>query len=128
MPRISQASSPSSVRPTRLERLSGSPSYIRGSCGWMIGMVSLTVAELGCERPSSARVRGLRPADKGNGTVRLGSAGGTPVLEFVADLEASKCPPGTSGLFLFAVLMPCRAELARTLHWLFENRWRFTAA
>jgi catechol 2,3-dioxygenase len=94
----------------------------------MIGTVSLTVADLGSERPFYERVLGLRAEDKGNGTVRLGGDGGTPVLELVADPDALERPPGTTGLFHFAVLVPDRAELARALHRVLENGWHFTGA
>jgi catechol 2,3-dioxygenase len=94
----------------------------------MIGTVSLTVADLGNERSFYERVLGLRAEDKGNGTVRLGGDGGSPLLELAADPDAPERPPGTTGLFHFAVLVPDRPELARALHRVLENGWRFTGA
>ena len=94
----------------------------------MIGTVSLTVADLESERSFYERVLGLHAGDKDNGAVRLGGDGGTPLLELVADPEAPERPPGTTGLFHFAVLVPNRAELARALHRVLENGWRFTGA
>jgi len=94
----------------------------------MIGTVSLTVANLEHSRGFCERVLGLRCGTAENGSVRLGGDGGETLLELVADPAAPERPPGTTGLFHYAVLVPDRAELARALHRVLENGWRFTGA
>jgi catechol 2,3-dioxygenase len=94
----------------------------------MIGTVSLTVADLDGSRAFYERVVGLRTLSAENETLRLGGEDGAPVLELVADPAAPARPPGTTGLFHFALLVPDRAELARSLHRVVEGGWRFTGA
>jgi catechol 2,3-dioxygenase len=94
----------------------------------MIGTVSLTVSDLDASRAFYERVVGLRTLSAENGTLRLGGENGAPLLELVADRTAPARPPGTTGLFHFALLVPDRAELARALHRVTEGDWRFTGA
>jgi catechol 2,3-dioxygenase len=53
----------------------------------------------------------LRTAD---GVTSLG-VNGAPLVELVGDPEAPARPPRTTGLFHLALLVPTRADLARTL-------------
>ncbi len=57
---------------------------------------------------------GLRRIDSGHGVARLGSDG-TPVVELDHRADAPPRPPGTTGLFHLAILVPNRAALAAAL-------------
>ncbi len=92
-----------------------------------VGRVALTVRDLAGVRDFYERVVGLREIETGEGRVVLG-AGDTPLVELVEDLEAPPRPPRTTGLFHLALLVPDRAELARSLQRLVETRWPLAGA
>ena len=75
-----------------------------------VGAVTLTVRDL-------ARVR-----DFYEGVV------GLPLVELVEDREAPPRPPGATGLFHLAILVPGRVELARSLRRLIDSRWPLAGA
>src|SRR5258708_20393574 len=62
-----------------------------------------------------------------DGEASLG-AGGRPFLVLRGEPEAPPRPPHTTGLFHFAILVPSRPELARSLNRLIEAGWRLTGA
>jgi catechol 2,3-dioxygenase len=70
---------------------------------------------------------GLRPLSESDDRVDLG-AGETTVVELIGDPEAPQRPPGTTGLFHLAILVPSRLELARTLRRVADAGWRFGGA
>jgi len=92
-----------------------------------IGRVTLTVRDLEGVRDFYERVVGLREMETGEGRALLG-AGDTPLVELVEDLEAPPRPPRTTGLFHLALLVPDRAELARSLQRMVETRWPLAGA
>jgi catechol 2,3-dioxygenase len=95
--------------------------------GTVVGRVTLTVRDLAVVREFYERVVGLREIETGEGCVLLG-AGETPLVELVEDPEAPPRPPRTTGLFHLAILVPDRAELARSLRRLVEARWPLAGA
>jgi catechol 2,3-dioxygenase len=94
----------------------------------MIGTVSLTVADPERAQAFYAQTIGLRPVPSDDGAVRLAAGGGPALVELVSDPDAPARPPATSGLFHLAILVPDRAELARSLHRAIESGWRLTGA
>ncbi len=92
-----------------------------------VGRVALTVHDLAGVRDFYERVVGLREIEAGARSVVLG-AGDTPLVELVEDLAAPPRPPRTTGLFHLAILVPDRAELARSLQRLIETRWQLAGA
>lgn len=95
--------------------------------GASLGRVALTVRDLAGMSDFYERVVGLRAIETGEGRALLG-AGETPLVELVEDLEAPPRPPRTTGLFHLAILVPGRAELARSLRRLVETRWPLAGA
>jgi catechol 2,3-dioxygenase len=92
-----------------------------------IGAVALTVADSSGVSAFYERAIGLRPLPGAGGELRLG-AGDTAVIELIGDPEAPPRPPGTTGLFHLAILVPSRVELARCLRRVANAGWRFSGA
>jgi catechol 2,3-dioxygenase len=92
-----------------------------------VGRVALTVHDLAGMRDFYERVVGLREIEAGTGSIALG-VGDTPLVELIEDLAAPPRPPRTTGLFHLAILVPDRAELARSLQRLIETRWQLAGA
>jgi catechol 2,3-dioxygenase len=83
--------------------------------------VQLVVADL----PRSVRFYqeqlGMEPQGRGAGSVALGASGGEPVL-ILEEHRGAQRPRAGPGLYHFALLVPSRAELARTLeHLIISN-------
>lgn len=93
-----------------------------------IGAVELTVDDLEREREFYERSIGLRTLESAGGRASLGPDGGPAILELVADPGAPPRPPGTTGLFHFAILVPTRADLAAALHRVGDSGWRLSGA
>ncbi len=74
-----------------------------------------------------SRAVGLEVLERAGDLVRLG-AGGVPLVELQAGPSAPARPPRTTGLFHLAILVPSRAELARSLHRVSGVGWRFSGA
>jgi catechol 2,3-dioxygenase len=72
-------------------------------------------------------VIGLRPLEGGGEVTRLG-VDGTAVVELFASPTAGPRPPGTTGLFHLAILVPGRAALARALARVAGAGWRLSGA
>lgn len=70
---------------------------------------------------------GLRTLGTADGVLSLG-VDGAPLVELVADPEAPPRPPDTTGLFHLALLVPTRADLARTLRRVAGSGWRLSGA
>jgi catechol 2,3-dioxygenase len=92
-----------------------------------VGRVTLTVRDLAGVRDFYERVVGLREIAAGESSVLLG-AGDTSLVELVEDRAAPPRPSRTTGLFHLAILVPDRAELARSLQRLIETRWPLAGA
>jgi catechol 2,3-dioxygenase len=93
-----------------------------------VGSVSLTVSDLQRSRQFYERVVGVRGIDREDGSLAFGGPGGVPFLELHEDSSAPPLDHGATGLFHFAVLMPSRAELARSLRRIAEARWPLSGA
>lgn len=92
-----------------------------------VGRVALTVRDLDAVREFYERVVGLDALEAGEGRALLG-AGARPLVELVEDRDAPPRPPRTTGLFHLAILVPDRAELARSLRRLIDARWPLAGA
>jgi catechol 2,3-dioxygenase len=92
-----------------------------------VGPVTLTVRDSASVSDFYERVVGLRSIGGRDDLVRLG-AGERVLVELVQDAAAPPRPPGTTGLFHLAILVPDRAELARSLRRLVHGRWRLQGA
>ena len=95
-----------------------------------MGAVRLTVADLERARDFYRDAIGLTELDSSNGVTRLGAGdrSALPVVELVGDPDAPPRPRGTSGLFHLAILVPSRADLARSLQRVAEAGWRLSGA
>jgi catechol 2,3-dioxygenase len=80
-----------------------------------IGAVRLRVADLDRVADFYERAIGLAALDRTAEMVRLGSGEDGSVVELVAAPDAPSRPRGTTGLFHQAILVPSRADLARSL-------------
>jgi len=91
------------------------------------GAVRLRVASLDRQREFYERAIGLGTLDVSEGFARLG-ADGTAIVELDENPEAEHRPPGTTGLFHLAILVPDRAELAAALARVSHAGWRLSGA
>jgi catechol 2,3-dioxygenase len=97
--------------------------------GTSLGSVTLTVADLDAQATFYRNAIGLRELRRAADVVELGApAADEPLVVLVGDPEAPPRPPRTTGLFHLALLVPSRAELARSIHRVNAARWRFTGA
>jgi catechol 2,3-dioxygenase len=92
-----------------------------------LGAVRLDVADLDRAKRFYEQAIGLEALDGTADAVRLGVDGAT-VVELAGRPDAPSRPPGTTGLFHLAILLPSRADLARALRRVVEAGWRFTGA
>jgi catechol 2,3-dioxygenase len=92
-----------------------------------MGAVALTVADPAGARAFYEQAVGLRPLPRSDDHVQM-VAGETPVVELIGDPGAPQRPPGTTGLFHLAILVPSRLELARALRRVANTGWRFSGA
>ena len=88
----------------------------------MIGRVRLRVADADRLREYYSRAIGLRAL--GDGVMGVD----TPLVELIADPDAPPAPPGSTGLFHFAILVPDRPSLARAVQRVVGAGARFTGA
>jgi catechol 2,3-dioxygenase len=95
-----------------------------------MGPVRLTIGDLEAVRDFYRDAIGLAELEPEDGIVRLGTNGDSaqPIVELVGDPDASPRPRGTSGLFHLAILVPSRADLARSLQRVAEAGWRLSGA
>jgi catechol 2,3-dioxygenase len=92
-----------------------------------IGPVTLTVRDLERARAFYERVLGLQELDAGGKWALLGVPDG-PLVGLVEDRAAPPRPPRSTGLFHLAILVPDRAELARSLQRTIVARWPLQGA
>jgi catechol 2,3-dioxygenase len=88
----------------------------------MIGRVRLRVADADGVRSYYERTIGLR-ADG----LSLG-VNGSPLIELIDDPSAPPAPPGSTGLFHLALLVPDRPALAQAVRRVVQSGARFTGA
>jgi catechol 2,3-dioxygenase len=93
-----------------------------------IGKVRLRVADIDALATFYERVVGLRSAERNGQVARLGPEGGAPLIELESAPGAPAPPSFSTGLFHLAILVPDRAELARSLHRVTQAGWRLTGA
>jgi catechol 2,3-dioxygenase len=93
-----------------------------------IGKVRLRVADIDGLAEFYERVIGLRSVARDGDVVRLGPDDGEPLIELVAAPGAPPAPSFSTGLFHLAILVPDRAELARSLKRVAGAGWRLTGA
>jgi catechol 2,3-dioxygenase len=93
-----------------------------------MGRVRLRVADSDRAQSFYERAIGLRTLDRNGDGVVLGAEGGPAAVALAADPDAPPRPPGTTGLFHLAILVPSRVDLARALRRVVEAGWRFTGA
>jgi catechol 2,3-dioxygenase len=93
-----------------------------------LGAVRLDVADLGGLREFYERVIGLRAHQSEDGAARLGADLDSALIELVERPEAPARPPGSSGLFHLAILVPTRPDLARVLERVARQGWRLSGA
>ena len=93
-----------------------------------IGKVRLRVADLDDLTTFYERVIGLKDVERDGHLARLGAAEGEPVVELLGAPDAAPAPGFSTGLFHLAILVPDRAELARSLQRVAAAGWRLTGA
>ncbi|MDQ3987380.1 MAG: VOC family protein [Actinomycetota bacterium] len=91
------------------------------------GAVRLIAADLDRMADFYERAIGLSPVDRSPSLVRLGLRG-QAVVELMHRPDASPRPPGTTGLFHLAILVPNRLELARAIRRVVDAEWSFSGA
>jgi catechol 2,3-dioxygenase len=97
------------------------------AAGTRLGAVRLTVGDLDRMSGFYQTALGLPVIDSTVDSVRLGTDRGAAV-ELVLHPDAPPRPPGTTGLFHLAVLVPSRLELARAIRRVVDAEWGFTGA
>jgi catechol 2,3-dioxygenase len=95
--------------------------------GTAIGAVALTVRDLDRSLDFYEHAIGFRALEGDGADATLG-ADDAPLLRLHADPEAPERPRRTTGLFHLAILVPDRAELARSLQRAASAGWRLTGA
>lgn len=86
-----------------------------------LGYVHLTVSNLDRSLGFYQRVLGFKVHETQEGIAHLG-VGGDDVLR-LTEIPGARPEPATTGLYHFAVLVPSRLELARSLRRLADSRW-----
>lgn len=93
-----------------------------------LGAVRLAVADLDGARAFYQRAIGLRELGRRGEATVLGPAPEAPLVELVHRPDAPPRPRRSTGLFHLAILVPDRAELARSLHRVVNAGATFTGA
>ena len=98
-----------------------------------IGHVSLTVRDLNRSVLFYRDVLGFTEAGSpkegaASTAIALGPPGGRGLLELHENTNAIPKPGRSTGLYHFAILVPSRAALGRSLRRLFEKRWPLSGA
>ncbi len=81
----------------------------------MIGTVSLLVSDLASQLEFYERAVGLHTLEHSEDAALLGPEGGPVLVELAERPQAPPRPARSTGLFHFAILVPGRLELARSL-------------
>ena len=93
-----------------------------------IGRVSLTVRDLDRSLPFYRDVLGFEESRREGRTSFLAPEGGRVLIELHERTDAVPKPRRSAGLYHFAILVPSRAALGRSLRRLAEKRWPITGA
>ena len=92
-----------------------------------IGPVALTVSDLDRSLRFYVNTLGFALIQRGDNEALLG-AGGEALLSLAELPGARPKPPRTTGLYHFAILLPSRLDLGRSLRHLAETRWPLQGA
>jgi catechol 2,3-dioxygenase len=92
-----------------------------------LGSIRLRVGDVDRLREFYETTIGLRTIAEAEGVSSL-AANGAALVELVADPDAPARPPGSTGLFHLAILLPTRADLARTLRRVVGSGWSLEGA
>ena len=92
-----------------------------------LGAIRLRAGDAGLLRDFYERVIGLRALPADGELIALG-AGAVSLVELVSRPDAPARPPRTTGLFHLALLVPTRADLARSLRRVFQAGWHLSGA
>jgi catechol 2,3-dioxygenase len=93
-----------------------------------IGRVGLTVTDLVRSVAFYRDVLGFRASTRDGRIAHLGAAGGPVLVELHETPNAIPKPRRSTGLYHFAILVPSRAALGRSLRRLTERHWPLTGA
>lgn len=93
-----------------------------------IGDVSLTVADLDRSIAFYTDVLGFQLMSRDRTTATLGAGGNAALVQLSERRGAIRRPRRSSGLYHFAILVPSRAALGRSLRRLAERRWPLSGA
>ena len=93
-----------------------------------VGPVTLAVADLRRSEQFYGEVLGLRVHARGEGRLALGAGGARPIVHLIEQPGARPKPARATGLYHFAILVPSRLALARSLRRLAEQRYPLTGA
>jgi catechol 2,3-dioxygenase len=93
-----------------------------------IGQVSLTVRDRGRSLLFYQDVLGFTETHREGPRSVLAPPGGRPLIELHEQKDAIPKPRRTAGLYHFAILVPSRAALGRTLRRLSDKRWPISGA
>lgn len=93
-----------------------------------IGSVTLAVSQLDRSLPFYLDVLGFRVRSRDDARVELSAAGQSTLVELVEKPGAVVRPRRSTGLYHFAILVPTRAALGRSLRWLSDRGWPLTGA
>ncbi len=93
-----------------------------------IGAVFLTVSDLDRSEKFYRDVLGFKPLERENDTLPLTADGKTPLLSLKSDPGAQPRPPHTTGLYHFAILVPERKDLARSILRIIETKYPIQGA
>ncbi len=93
-----------------------------------IGAVRLTISNLDRSLAFYRDVLGFRELTRDGRVAGLGPEGGRVLVELHENPAAIPKPRRTTGLYHFAILVPSRAALGRSLRRLEDRRWPMTGA
>lgn len=93
-----------------------------------IGAVSLTVSDLNRSLPFYQDVLGFRVVSRDGPAVFLSAVSDHVLVELHERRDAVPRPRRSAGLFHFAILVPSRAALGRSVRRLSEQRWPLSGA
>lgn len=93
-----------------------------------IGQVSLTVRDLDRSLLFYREVLGFAESRRSGRVLTLAAEGGRTVLELHERTTAIPKPRRSAGLYHFAILVPSRAALGRSLRRLADNHWPISGA
>ncbi len=92
------------------------------------GQVSLAVSDLDRSLKFYRDVLSFRPRQTQRNLTSLTADGSTPLLELVELVDARPKPSRTTGLYHFAILVPNRVALARSMQRLLDTRYPLQGA